>query len=217
MSTGARHTIPPIEWLLGLLGALLLLYVGAVTIRARVFQQHQTQVLEQALAQPQRERPPTGPVLEAGALIGSLEIPRVHLSVIVTEGDTASALSHGLGHLPDTALPWQRGSVAVAGHRDTYFRPLKQIEKGDEIRLRTPWGNYRYVVTKTMIVKPDDVSVLRADDEEPALVLITCYPFSFVGQAPWRFVVRAERRDAPAAQPRGLASLATSDSVSSRH
>jgi sortase A len=108
------------------------------------------------------------------------------------EGDDEQTLNVAVGHLPDTPLPWQEGNAALAGHRDTFFRPLRRLQDGDEIRLVTPRGTFRYRATRQVVVEPDELWVL---DPSPtaALTLITCYPFDFVGPAPRRFVVHAER------------------------
>ena len=97
-----------------------------------------------------------------------------------------------VGHLPDTPLPWQDGNTALAGHRDTFFRPLRRIQTGDEIRFATPHGTFRYRVMRHTVVEPDELWVLGASPAA-ALTLITCYPFDYVGPAPRRFVVHAER------------------------
>lgn len=129
--------------------------------------------------------------VRTGGLVGMLDVPRLNLSTPVIEGDDDRTLQRAVGHLPDTPLPWEAGNSALAGHRDGLFRPLKDIEVGDEIRFRTSGAEFRYRVTATAIVDPDDVSVLQARNRN-ALTLITCYPFSFVGTAPRRFIVHAE-------------------------
>jgi len=130
--------------------------------------------------------------LETGATIGRLEVPRLGLSVMVAEGDSDDTLDVAAGHLPDTPLPWQPGNSALAAHRDTYFRRLKAIKADDEVRLTTAAGTFSYKVKQVSIVTPEDLSVLR-ETSQPTLTLITCYPFSYIGHAPKRFVVRAER------------------------
>lgn len=124
------------------------------------------------------------------AVIGRLEIPRLGISTVVLEGDDAGALRLGAGHVPGTALPWWIGNVAIAAHRDTFFRPLRHVRTNDLIRLRTMEGVYDYAVESTEIVHPDEVRVLKAS-ARPELTLVTCYPFYYVGDAPLRFIVHA--------------------------
>jgi sortase A len=125
-------------------------------------------------------------------LIGRIEIARLGLSVMVIEGDDGKTLRRAAGHVPGTALPGQLGNVAITAHRDTFFRPLRKIQTDDVITLTTLQGVYRYRVVSTKIVSPQDVEVLDSTDGE-VLTLVTCYPFYFVGAAPNRFIVRAER------------------------
>jgi len=127
-------------------------------------------------------------------VIGRLDIPRVHLSVMVMEGDDDATLKKAVGHLPDTVMPWENGNSALAGHRDTFFRPLKDVRAGDEIRLASVRGTFVYRVRETRVVDPDDIAVL-APTPQAELTLVTCYPFYYVGHAPRRYVVRAERVD----------------------
>lgn len=125
--------------------------------------------------------------------IGQLSIPRLGLSAVVAEGDDDRTLRVAVGHLPDTPFPWENGNTALAGHRDTFFRALRRIRLGDEIELATPHGTFRYQVTRQSVVDPTDLSVLEPSPM-PVLTLITCYPFNFIGAAPQRFVVRAQRK-----------------------
>lgn len=136
--------------------------------------------------------PEVGNAAMGSNLIGVLEIPRLHLSTPVVEGDSAAALNGTAGHLPDTPRPWEKGNSAIAAHRDRQFRALRNIRIGDELRVETPYGDLRYQVRDTHIVLPTDLSVLEAKSEQ-MLTLITCYPFYYVGSAPKRFIVHAER------------------------
>lgn len=141
---------------------------------------------------------PTKVELIRGAAVGTLSIPRVRLSAVVLHGSDERTLRRGPGHLENTALPGQSGNIVIAGHRDTFFRPLRNIALGDHIFLETPDGQFHYRVTSLEVVNPRDVSVLAATDED-VLTLITCFPFWVLGNAPDRFVVRAaavERFDA---------------------
>ena len=127
-----------------------------------------------------------------GDTLAELEIPRLRLSVAVFEGDDQGVLRMGAGHIPGTALPVGHGNIGIAAHRDSFFRPLRNIHRNDTIRLTTPAGVARYVVTKTEIVRPTDIEVLgNAPGRD--LTLVTCYPFSFVGHAPERFIVFAQK------------------------
>jgi sortase A len=125
-------------------------------------------------------------------VIGRLEIPRLLLSVVVVEGTDNSTLRRAAGHIPGTARPGEAGNVALAGHRDTFFRPLKDLKINDEIQFSTPQGNFKYEVASLSIVDPGNVGVLASSGEN-VLTLVTCYPFYFVGPAPKRWIVRARQ------------------------
>ena len=172
-------------------GIVCLAWWGVASLQATRYQSQQRAALERMrLAAPHVVN--ASAVLAAGSAIGALDIPRLGLSAMIAEGDDDATLEVAIGHLPDTPLPWQEGNSAIAGHRDTFFRPLQHIRVGDELRVSTANGNFRYQVQQTMVVGPNDVWVLDAT-ERPTLTLITCYPFRYVGKAPRRFIVRAER------------------------
>jgi sortase A len=129
--------------------------------------------------------------LRRGEVVGELVVPRLHLAVMVFEGDDAGILKIGAGHIPTTPLPLQGGNVGIAAHRDTYFRPLRLIRPNDAISFKTPAGTLHYTVTKTEIVQPSDIQVLAGSDQD--LTLVTCYPFYYLGSAPRRFIVHAQK------------------------
>ena len=124
-------------------------------------------------------------------LLGRLEIPSIHLNVMVREGVDAASLRKAAGHLPSSALPGQAGNVVVLGHRDTFFRPLRGIAQGDPIRVRTRSGSFQYVVDSIQVVPPEQSLAFQEDMPAKSITLITCFPFDYVGPAPRRFVVRA--------------------------
>jgi len=124
--------------------------------------------------------------------VAMLRIPKIHLEVPVLPGTDDRTLDHGVGLIEDTAEPGMVGNSGIAGHRDGFFRGLKDIVQGDTIRLDTLHGSFVYRVERTWIVKPEDVSVLEPTPV-PAITLVTCYPFYFQGSAPMRFIVRAVR------------------------
>ncbi len=122
--------------------------------------------------------------------LGVLEISALQLHVPVLEGTDDLTLDRGVGHIAGTAPLGEPGNIGIAGHRDGFFRVLKDIHVGDTIDVHTQRGRSRYVVDEIQIVSPDDVSVL-APRAEPSLTLVTCYPFYFVGSAPSRYIVHA--------------------------
>ena len=168
---------------------LLLGYYGFVTVDAWTFEQQESRALVRLL---DRQAMPSPPADATRGLIGRIDIQRLGVSVIVVEGISAKILRRAAGHIPGTALPGQLGTVGISAHRDTFFRPLRNIKQNDMITLTTLRGAYRYRVVSTKIVGPGDVSVLHPSGIE-ILTLVTCYPFYFVGSAPDRFIVRAER------------------------
>jgi sortase A len=123
-------------------------------------------------------------------VIGRVEIPAIGLTTPLLAGDDSMSLTEGAGHIPGTAVPGGLGTVGIAGHRDTHFRKLSQVKPGMDVRLTDHTGTYHYRVTSSEIVTPEQVSVLDIQ-KVPGLVLITCYPFSYLGHAPKRFVVHA--------------------------
>lgn len=136
--------------------------------------------------------------LAEGDLVGRIKIPRVGVSALVLHGIRSRTLRRGVGHIPGTALPAETGNVGLAGHRDSFFRGLKDIQENDTIELTTLEGTFEYKVEWTKIVRPKDTHVLEGEDGA-ALTLVTCYPFYYVGSAPKRFIVRARRIEAPVA------------------
>jgi len=170
-----------------LTGIVCLGVFGFFNIEARIYQA----TLERELYAPPVSLDGPAPArkhvrnLKEGELFGRLEVPRLDMSVMVMEGDSSSTLRLGAGHVPGTTL-------AIAGHRDTFFRPLKDIQVHDTIRLTTPENVTEYRVTSTKIVGPTDTTVYNSMTDD-TLMLITCYPFYFVGPAPQRFVVEAKR------------------------
>jgi sortase A len=128
----------------------------------------------------------------ASATLGILRIRRIRIEVPIFEGTDERVLDRGAGHIEDTGALGQRGNSGIAGHRDGFFRPLKDVLAGDDLEIETTSGIAKYRVERTLIVSPDDVSVL---DPTPGdtVTLVTCYPFYFVGSAPQRFIVRAVR------------------------
>jgi sortase A len=178
-------------------GVVCLTWAGVATVQRAAYKRAHEDSVESAAenrAATKRDLPPVR--LAAGSVVGRLEIPRLAFSEIVAEGDDERTLGVAVGHLPDTPLPWAAGNSVLAGHRDTHFRALREIVIGDEMRLKTPSGTFLYQVLDKMIVSPADVWVL-APTPERRLTLVTCYPFSYVGPAPQRFIVKARAVGGP--------------------
>ena len=119
-----------------------------------------------------------------------LRIPKIDLEVPVLAGIDELTLNRAVGHIDGTALPGDDGNVGIAGHRDGFFRGLKDVEVGDHLILETITGSADYVISDLLIVNPQDVYVL-APTQDPTVTLVTCYPFYYVGNAPRRFIVQA--------------------------
>ncbi len=188
-----------------LLGTELLLWTVAVLCFGAIFfaaamsfeaRKHAAVVLAQAQSASAIPEPhakageANAATLRAGEVIGQLEIPELRLAVPVTAGIESSSLLRGVGHIEGTAMPGGLGTLGLAGHRDTYFRPLRGIKTGMDVRVSDRSGTYHYAVDSTEIVLPEQVDVL-AIRSRPELTLITCFPFDYVGAAPKRFIVHA--------------------------
>jgi sortase A len=189
------RTNPVLRWsrnVFLIIGLLALSYVGFALLDARLYQAEQARRFERALKETNlvRAEPPVIAVSE-GSTLGRIEINSVGLTAMILEGTDEGTLQRAVGHIRGTPLPGQQGNVALAGHRDTFFRGLRKIRVNDEITLTTLSGPYRYRVDFTKVVKPDETEVL--DDDGDILTLVTCYPFNFAGSAPMRFIVRARR------------------------
>lgn len=180
-----RGTLWPAGTLLAV-GVVLLGYVAYVEGDARTYQ-----ALERRRFEDVRLHHSPAPVaVVEGDTIGEIVIARIGLRAMVAQGESERVLRRAVGHLADTALPGELGNVVLAGHRDTFFRPLRHVQVGDVITLRTQMADVEYVVESTAVVPPTDLEVLQPTGGR-TLTLITCYPLAFVGSAPDRFIVRA--------------------------
>ena len=128
--------------------------------------------------------------LQPGVWVAKLDAPSVALTATVIEGSSDDVLARAAGHIEQTAWPGEHGNVGIAGHRDTTFRAVRNLKPGDVLRLTSVSGSYTYRVDRTFVVNPEDVYVLDPT-VDPVLTLVTCYPFTFIGQAPKRYIVRA--------------------------
>jgi sortase A len=180
-------------------GALLFACWGYVMLNQFLFQRAASHIAQQQMSNARQARQDSSQphtriaVVGHGEIIGRLAIPRLKLEVVVLEGSDSRILDVAAGHVEGTALPGSIGNIAIAAHRDTFFRPLRDIRRDDIISLRTAAGDFAYQVESTEVVDPTDIEALHqtADAE---LTLVTCYPFHYIGPAPKRFIVHARQR-----------------------
>ena len=128
--------------------------------------------------------------------LGILRISRINVEVPILEGTDDISLNRGVGHVTGTPAPGQNGNVAIAGHRDGFFRGLKDVVVGDRIEVITAQRTDTYLIDSISVVSPTDVSVLQPRPHS-SLTLVTCYPFYFIGSAPQRYIVQASIADPP--------------------
>jgi sortase A len=179
-------------------GILILGYCGFVLLDAKVYQASETRHFQQQIKDLKPAIASEGSVHEVsfhpltGKPLGEIELTRIGVTAMILEGTDDRTLRRAVGHIPGTPLPGQPGNVAIAGHRDTFFRALRNVHQDDEITLMTLDGSYRYRVDSISVVGPEDTQVLDNSGGD-ILTLVTCYPFYFVGPAPRRFIVRAQK------------------------
>ncbi len=199
LQTGAaRKALRGAQYAFAVVGVLALGYCLEVSLSAKFYQGREARNFAEELrgkesAQATLSSAVTRRTAPAdGSVVGKLDIPHLGVSVMVVEGVNDSDLNRAVGHIPGTALPGEPGNVGIAGHRDTFFRPLRSIRLGDMIALDTLKESYRYRVVSTAVVRPEDIQVLDPTGRD-SLTLVTCFPFNYIGSAPKRFIVRAER------------------------
>lgn len=156
--------------------------------RPVIAEQHESATQQRAEVAPPKEKK----AARDPSALGRIEIPRLGLEAIIRDGADEKTLARAVGLVPGAAQPGESGNVVLAGHRDTFFRPLRKIRVNDTIRVVVPPNAYEYRVDSMRIVTPEDTSVLQSKGVEE-LTLVTCYPFRFVGPAPDRFIVSATR------------------------
>jgi sortase A len=180
-------------------GVLILGYCGYVLLDAKLYQAYETQHFQQEIKESRPAITSDGRVQVAsfhpsnGNALGEIELTRIGVTAMILEGTDNRTLRRAVGHISGTALPGQPGNIGIAGHRDTFFRALRNVRQDDEINLMTLDGSYRYRVDSISVVGPEDTQVLDNSGGD-ILTLVTCYPFYYVGPAPKRFIVRARRR-----------------------
>jgi sortase A len=208
------HLLNWIALLLMIAGGAALGWCLAIVIDTQNTQRAAREQLESMTSATTSSRATSTPrsrvIVQPGTPLAELSIPRIGLSAVVLQGSDEHTLRVGAGHIETTPLPGESGNVAIAGHRDSFFRPLRNVQVGDDIWLNTPKAPVHYRVSSFRVVNPSEVSVIDPT-ADAVLTLVTCYPFYFVGSAPDRFIVRASLvRDgelSPDQQPAPLAQV----------
>jgi len=127
-----------------------------------------------------------------GDTVGLLTIPKIKAELAIVEGTDPDDLEKGVGHYKGSYFPGDQGQIVLSGHRDTVFRKLGELEIGDSLKMQMPYGNYTYEITHTKIVKSDDTSIITLQNQVEELIVTTCYPFRYVGNAPKRYIIYAK-------------------------
>jgi sortase A len=139
---------------------------------------------------------PEGRLLpDEGETTGLLYIPKINAELAIVEGTDPDDLEKGVGHFKDSYYPEENGQIILSGHRDTVFRKLGELKLADILEVQMPYGSYQYEITHTKIVDADDTSIITLQNDEEELILTTCYPFSYIGDAPDRYIIYAKRVD----------------------
>lgn len=129
---------------------------------------------------------------EQGDYFADLIIPKLQAKMPVVEGTHEDELEKGVGHFAGSVLPGEPDNTVLSGHRDTVFRKIGQLKPGDRLLVQTRYGKFEYTITKTWTTTPDDRTVI-VPHKKPVLTLTTCYPFTYVGPAPERYIIQAEQ------------------------
>lgn len=127
-----------------------------------------------------------------GDEVGLLSIDKIDANIAIVEGTDEDELEHGVGHYAGTAFPEEDDQIVLSGHRDTVFRRMGELDEGDIITVKMPYGDFEYEIYETFIVDADDRTVIQPTSPDEVLTVTTCYPFNFVGSAPDRYIINAK-------------------------
>ncbi|MBM6619056.1 class D sortase [Bacillus suaedaesalsae] len=171
-------------------------YGGYQLLKTELSVQNNLEEAKEVISQKQASKKPTEKDIQSfspqeGDVVGILFIPRIGIETPIVEGTDPDELEKGVGHFATSAYPRQNDQVVLSGHRDTVFRKMKDIEIGDIITVKLPHGDFSYKIAHTQVVGADDRTIIKSTAPNEELLLTTCYPFNFVGNAPDRFVVTA--------------------------
>lgn len=130
-----------------------------------------------------------------GEVLGLLSLPKIESELAIVEGTDPYELAKGVGHYKGSYFPGQGGQIVLSGHRDTVFKRVGELVLGDELVMKMPYGEVSYEIVNTKIVDADDTSIITLQNQEEELILTTCYPFEYVGDAPERYIIYAKAKN----------------------
>ncbi len=187
-----------VSLLLMIFGAALLIY-GGYSIWEMNYNEKQNLVEAKEIIKKSKENNEEKQLMniddfkpEKGDVVGILHLPSIEGELPIVEGTSEEELEEGVGHYSDTVYPGQQDQILLSGHRDTVFRRVGDMEIGDELIVELPYGTFTYEIESTEIVPADDTSVIKSTYPEEVLTLSTCYPFSYLGNAPDRYIIYAK-------------------------
>ncbi|MBD1223185.1 class D sortase [Virgibacillus halodenitrificans] len=183
--------------------AILLVFCGIVFLSYGGYQWYKTtnaqkeslaeaeNLLNQANATSEKQSPGTSFSPQHGETSGILHIPKLEADLPIVEGTDEDDLEKGVGHYSGTAYPQQDDQIVLSGHRDTVFRRMGELQLGDILTVKLPYGDFSYEIVETKVVPADDLSVIASTAPNEILTVTTCYPFSYIGNAPDRYIITA--------------------------
>lgn len=183
--------------LIFILAGLIFLGVGIwqlvdVKIQTKASLEKAKEIITGHSGEPAQKRDKNSPPPEMGDTVGLLTIPKIKAELAIVEGTNPDDLEKGVGHYKGSYFPGDAGQIVLSGHRDTVFRRLGKLKLGDSLKMQMPYGNFTYEITNTKIVKSDDTTIITLQHEKEELIITTCYPFRYVGNAPKRYIIYAK-------------------------
>jgi sortase A len=181
------------------MSAIVMIIIGIVILGIGLFHLWDIKRQEQVYLEAAREMVKEGGLKvkefkpDTGEASGLLMIPKIDAELPIVEGTDPDDLEKGVGHFKGSYYPDEKGQIILSGHRDTVFRQAGDLELGDYLTMKMPYGDFTYEIVGTKIVSADDMNVITLQNTEEELILTTCYPFNYVGDAPDRYIIYAKR------------------------
>jgi sortase A len=192
------EAIKNITYILILVGLIITGYAGYQIIHSNIKSDQTLKeakeivVNQQDQTQQQKDQINFNPM--TGEVIGLLSLPKIESELAIVEGTEPNELEKGVGHYMGSYYPEQNGQIVLSGHRDTVFSRVGELELGDELIMKMPYGETKYEIVDTEIVDAADTSIITLQDQEEELILTTCYPFGYIGDAPERYIIYAKKK-----------------------